>query len=68
MNRIIFPNSISFSEDIEESDPQNASAKMLLEAFLVKLPTCVSRDMIDSAAVDFCMNLNSKMNRKKLVK
>lgn len=40
---------------------------MLREAFIQKLPTCVSREMIDSAAVDFCMNLNTKANRKKLV-
>jgi regulator of nonsense transcripts 2 len=41
---------------------------MLLEAFLAKLPTCVSREMIDTAAVEFCMNLNTKLNRRKLVK
>lgn len=41
---------------------------MLLDAFIANLPTCVCREMIDSAAVDFCMNLNTKNNRKKLVK
>ena len=47
---------------------QNASKKMLLDAFLSNLPTCVNRDMIDNAAAEFCMTFNSKANRKKLVK
>ncbi|XP_070557491.1 regulator of nonsense transcripts 2-like isoform X2 [Ptychodera flava] len=55
--------------DTEEDDPgSNISMKALLEAFLQKLPTCVNREFIDQAAVDFCMNLNTKANRKKLVK
>ena len=41
---------------------------MILDAFLSRLPTCVSRDMIDNAAADFCMELNTKKNRLKLVK
>jgi regulator of nonsense transcripts 2 len=41
---------------------------MLLEAFLGNLPKCVNREMIDSAAAEFCLNLNTKINRKKLVK
>ena len=32
------------------------------------LPNCVGRDMIDSAAVEFATNLNTKYNRKKLVR
>jgi hypothetical protein len=28
----------------------------------------VNREMIDSAAAEFCLNLNTKINRKKLVK
>ena len=45
-----------------------ASMKQILEAFLNGLPTCVNRDLIDKAAIDFCMNLNTRSNRKKLVK
>ncbi len=41
---------------------------MVFDAFLSKLPSCVSRDLIDSAAIEFCMNMNTKNNRKKLVK
>ncbi|XP_077976967.1 regulator of nonsense transcripts 2-like isoform X2 [Glandiceps talaboti] len=56
-------------EDTEDEDPvTNINMKALLEAFLQKLPTCVNREFIDQAAVDFCMNLNTKANRKKLVK
>ena len=36
--------------------------------FLSKLPNCVNREMIDSAATEFCMQFNTKNNRKKLVK
>merc|ERR1719239_46345 len=38
------------------------------EAFLSSLPNCVNRDVIDKTAVEFCMNFNTKSNRKKLVK
>ena len=55
-------------DDADEGENQNASNKMLLDAYLANLPTCVSRDMIDNAAAEFCMNLNTKNNRKKLVK
>ncbi|PNF37933.1 hypothetical protein B7P43_G03899 [Cryptotermes secundus] len=39
-----------------------------MESFLTHLPHCVNREMIDSSAVEFVMNLNTKYNRKKLVK
>ena len=35
---------------------------------IAKLPNCVNREMIDSAATEFCMQFNTKNNRKKLVK
>ncbi|XP_057990632.1 regulator of nonsense transcripts UPF2-like [Hevea brasiliensis] len=38
-----------------------------LDALLQRLPGCVSRDLIDQLTVEFCY-LNSKSNRKKLVK
>ena len=59
---------ISFS-DIEELEAvSNSSNKILMESFLTHLPHCVNREMIDSSAVEFVMNLNTKYNRKKLVK
>nr|CAG4641458.1 EOG090X0143 [Eurycercus lamellatus] len=44
------------------------SNKVLLDSFLTTLSTCVNREMIDSAAIEFSTNLNTKNNRKKLVK
>ena len=41
---------------------------MMFTAYLSKLPNCVNREMIDSAATEFCMQFNTKNNRKKLVK
>ena len=37
------------------------SNKMILDAFLGQLPNCVNREMIDSAAAEFCMNHNTKV-------
>ncbi|CAB0039926.1 unnamed protein product [Trichogramma brassicae] len=55
-------------EDTEEAQTQNVSNKILLDAFLNHLPNCVNREMIDNAAVDFVMTLNTKNNKKKLIK
>jgi regulator of nonsense transcripts 2 len=38
-----------------------------MDAFIAALPNCVNRELIDKAAKDFCMNLNTKYNRKRLV-
>ncbi|XP_078309820.1 regulator of nonsense transcripts 2-like isoform X4 [Crassostrea virginica] len=42
--------------------------KMQYEAYIQTLPNCVNKDLIDKAAVEFCMNFNTKSNRKKLVR
>lgn len=56
-------------EEIERNESgQNTSKKMLFDAFISNLPTCVNRAMIDNAATEFCMTFNTKANRKKLVK
>jgi regulator of nonsense transcripts 2 len=44
------------------------STKMIMDAFVANIPNCVNREMIDQASIDFCMKLNTKNNRKKLVK
>ena len=54
--------------EVEEPQVSNISNKILLDAFLTHLPNCVNREMIDNAAVYFLMNLNTKHNKKKLVK
>uniref|UniRef100_A0A667YRS6 Regulator of nonsense transcripts 2 n=1 Tax=Myripristis murdjan TaxID=586833 RepID=A0A667YRS6_9TELE len=42
--------------------------KLIVDAFIQQLPNCVNRDLIDKAAMDFCMNMNTKSNRRKLVR
>lgn len=54
--------------ELEEPQVANISNKIMLDAFLTHLPNCVNREMIDNAAVDFLMNLNTKHNKKKLIK
>nr|CAG4651588.1 EOG090X0143 [Triops cancriformis] len=57
----------NLDDDIEEgSNPP--SNKILLDSFLTSLPKCVNREMIDGAAVDFVTSLNTRYNRKRLVK
>uniref|UniRef100_A0A0K2VAN6 MIF4G domain-containing protein n=1 Tax=Lepeophtheirus salmonis TaxID=72036 RepID=A0A0K2VAN6_LEPSM len=55
-------------EPDEDGSVQNISNKMMLNSFLANIPTCINREMIDNAAVEFCMSLNTKKNRLKLVK
>lgn len=50
-----------------EKESSSASGGSNLDALLARLPTCVNRDLIDQASVEFCYS-NSKTNRKKLVK
>lgn len=53
---------------VEDDDETGSLMKMQFEAFAQSLPTCVNRDLIDKAAIEFCMNFNTKNNRKKLVR
>ncbi|CAH8288548.1 unnamed protein product, partial [Schistosoma bovis] len=46
----------------------NPSGKVLMETFLTQLPNCINRDLIDRAAIDFCLNLNKRANRRRLAK
>ena len=45
----------------------SSNMKALMDSFITQLPNCVNRELIDKAAKEFCMNLNSKVNRKRLV-
>lgn len=58
---------VNLDED-DEPEGSNVSNRMALDAFLGQLPHCVNREMIDNTAADFCMNYNTKSNRRKLVK
>nr|CAG4635937.1 EOG090X0143 [Eubosmina coregoni]SVE69635.1 EOG090X0143 [Eubosmina coregoni] len=59
-----------FEDEKEDADlPVSLqSNKVLLDSFLTTLSACVNREMIDSAAIEFSTNLNTKHNRKKLVR
>merc|ERR1719336_3585577 len=59
---------VNLEDDEELQEAVSMSNKMILDAFLGQLPHCVNREMIDSAAAEFCMNHNTKNNRKRLVK
>ena len=59
---------VNLEDDEDMQEAINMSNKMVLDAFLNSLPNCVNREMIDSAAAEFCMNHNTKNNRKRLVK
>lgn len=55
--------------DADEEDADTGSLmKMQYEAYIQTLPNSVNKDLIDKAAVEFCMNFNTKSNRKKLVR
>ncbi|XP_072528538.1 regulator of nonsense transcripts 2 isoform X2 [Salminus brasiliensis] len=58
--------------DEQEQEDEDASTgshlKLIVDAFIQQLPNCVNRDLIDKAAMDFCMNMNTKSNRRKLVR
>ena len=59
---------VNLEEEEEMQEAINLSNKMIFDAFLAQLPNCVNREMIDNAAAEFCMNHNTKNNRKRLVK
>lgn len=42
--------------------------KQQFESFLTNLNNCVNKELIDSAAIEFLLNYNTKNNRKKLTK
>ncbi|KAG7311274.1 hypothetical protein JYU34_002305 [Plutella xylostella] len=52
----------------DEPPTHSVSNKYALDSFLNELPNCINRELIDNAAVDFVLNLNTKNNRKKLTR
>ena len=58
------------TEDDQDDDDINigASLKCILDSFITSLKDCVNRDLVDKAAQDFCMNMNTRANRKKLAR
>ena len=58
---------IAVATSKESNSLANANLKILMDSFIAQLPNCVNRELIDKAAKEFCTNLNTKMNRKRLV-
>uniref|UniRef100_A0A8C4Z512 MIF4G domain-containing protein n=1 Tax=Gadus morhua TaxID=8049 RepID=A0A8C4Z512_GADMO len=56
------------AEQEDEEASTGSHLKLIVDAFIQQLPNCVNRDLIDKAAMDFCMNMNTKSNRRKLVR
>lgn len=48
------------------SSSSASSNKQQFATFLKNLVNCVNKELIDSAAIEFLLNLNTKSNRKKL--
>lgn len=60
--------SVSPEPQIEEvfTNQPNQPSKQYFDQFLHNLTNCVTKELIDSAAIDFLLNCNTKNNRKKL--
>lgn len=50
------------------STPHHHANREYFEAFIANMQNCVNTELIDSAAIDFLLNLNTKNNRKRIVK
>lgn len=54
--------------EVEPEVTGSTTNKVLLETFLNSLLRCINRETIDKAAVEFCISLNTKPNRRRLVR
>ncbi|KFB47523.1 hypothetical protein ZHAS_00015483 [Anopheles sinensis] len=48
--------------------PNSQANRKYFEQYVQNLQNCVNRELIDNAAIDFLLNLNTKSKRKRLVK
>ncbi|CAF0868258.1 unnamed protein product [Didymodactylos carnosus] len=55
-------------DDPVDEDLSSTNMKLMMDVFVNHLPTCVNRELMDKAARDFGTNLNTKQNRKRLIK
>lgn len=62
----VVPDESSTSTAQPQSTERAPCTKQQFESFLHNLANCVNKELIDSAAIEFLLNLNSKHNRKKL--
>uniref|UniRef100_A0A8B9K026 Regulator of nonsense transcripts 2 n=1 Tax=Astyanax mexicanus TaxID=7994 RepID=A0A8B9K026_ASTMX len=63
-----FNQEVMLKKQEDEDASTGSHLKLIVDAFIQQLPNCVNRDLIDKAAMDFCMNMNTKSNRRKLVR
>lgn len=61
-------NTTTTTTTTNQTSLSGANMKALMDSFVNQLPNCVNRELIDKAAKEFCMNLNTKSNRKRLVR
>ncbi|XP_053664077.1 regulator of nonsense transcripts 2 [Anopheles marshallii] len=61
-------NSGSMAASGGNGTPSNYGNRRYFEQFVQNLQNCVNRELIDNAAIDFLLNLNTKSKRKRLVK
>ncbi|OUC43357.1 MIF4G domain protein [Trichinella nativa] len=63
--------SVNNGEKSEEDheDSSNVSSSILqMKSFIAKLPLLINRDLIDQAAIEYATHLNTKSNRRRLIK
>ncbi|CAF0714012.1 unnamed protein product [Brachionus calyciflorus] len=65
---LIEPEEPEESSQVQEKTISNANIKALMDSFVNQLPNCVNRELIDRAAKDYAMNMNTKVNRKRLIR
>jgi regulator of nonsense transcripts 2 len=54
------------AQNQQTNNLSNANMKTLMDLYVNELANCSSRETIDKAAKEFCLNLNTKANRKRL--
>jgi regulator of nonsense transcripts 2 len=57
-----------FKRGRSKASKEDASGKLHPETLLSTLVNCLNRETIDKAALDFSLHLNTKSNRKKLIR
>lgn len=60
------PNALDEAPSTAGGNASGASTRQHFAIFLKNLVNCVNKELIDSAAIEFLLNLNTKNNRKKL--
>lgn len=62
------PTVVSATSSTTNTSQNPLASKQYFEVVLQNLSNCVNKELIDSATIDFLLNLNTKNNRKKLAR